>query len=57
MDRYRDVFYTSDLSEAVSGVIMYKEALTQESSQGIPFMRCLIDNNILAGVKMDEVRN
>lgn len=55
--RYRDVFYSSDLSESISGVIMYKEALSQASNQGKPFLQCLSDNNILAGVKMDEVRD
>lgn len=37
------------------GAILYKETLTQSSSDGMPFVECLAQQDILPGIKVDEV--
>lgn len=34
---------------------MFKEALTQSTSGGVPFVDCLKSQGILPGIKVDEV--
>eukprot|EP01023_Acetabularia_acetabulum_P014933 TRINITY_DN17259_c0_g1_i1.p1 TRINITY_DN17259_c0_g1~~TRINITY_DN17259_c0_g1_i1.p1 ORF type:complete len:360 (-),score=57.47 TRINITY_DN17259_c0_g1_i1:359-1438(-) len=52
---YREVFYTSEgIGEYLSGAIMFKETLVQNTSSGEPFVKCLEEQNILAGIKVDE---
>jgi fructose-bisphosphate aldolase, class I len=53
--RYRDLFYTAPgIGEAISGAILFPEALLQSSSDGVPFVNCLLDRGVLPGVKVDE---
>lgn len=52
--RYRELFYTApDIGDALSGAILFPEALTQAASDGTPFVRCLEDRGVLVGVKVD----
>lgn len=52
--QYRELFYTADIGQAISGAILFPEALYQASSQGRPFVECLNDQGVLVGVKVDE---
>lgn len=52
---YRENFYTAPLGASVSGVILFKEALSQAASDGTSFVQCLSRQGVLAGVKVDEV--
>lgn len=45
------------MGEHISGVIMFKETLYQSSAGGRPFVDCLADQGIMAGIKLDEVRH
>ena len=54
---YRQLFYTAPgLGAHISGAILYKETLCQNSSDGMPFVDCLAAQGILPGIKVDEVR-
>lgn len=53
---YRELFYTADIGGSISGAIMFKETLQQSASDGRSFVRCLGDQGVLPGVKVDEVR-
>ncbi len=54
---YRQLFYTAPgLGGHISGAIMYKEALAQSSSMGVPFVECLQRQGIIPGIKVDEVK-
>ncbi len=51
---YRDgLFSTGDLSEFVSGVILYDETLRQESASGQSVPEALSANGIVPGIKVD----
>lgn len=53
---YRELFCTAEgLGQAISGAILFKETLFQSSSDGRPFVDCLLGEGILPGVKVDEV--
>lgn len=52
--QYRELFYTADIGEAISGAILFPEALYQNCSRGRPFVQCLHDQGVLVGVKVDE---
>ncbi|DBA99911.1 hypothetical protein WJX77_001277 [Trebouxia sp. C0004] len=51
---YRENFYTADIGESISGVILFKEALYQKASDGSSFVECLNKQGVLAGIKVDE---
>ncbi|KAL0051092.1 hypothetical protein WJX82_001747 [Trebouxia sp. C0006] len=51
---YRENFYTADIGESISGVILFKEALCQKASDGSSFVECLNKQGVLAGIKVDE---
>ncbi len=53
---YREVYMTCPgLGEYVSGVILYKETLYQKTADGKPFVKCLQEQGIAPGIKVDEV--
>lgn len=52
--RYRDLLLaTPDLTDFVSGVILYDETFWQESLDGVPFPKLLAESGILPGIKVD----
>ncbi|MEO7837702.1 MAG: class I fructose-bisphosphate aldolase, partial [Acidimicrobiales bacterium] len=51
---YRDMLLSTDnLSEFVSGVILYDETIRQASADGTPFPAMLAKRGILPGIKVD----
>ena len=52
---YRENFYTASIGNSISGVILFKEALVQDASDGTSFVECLTRQGVLPGVKADEV--
>jgi fructose-bisphosphate aldolase class I len=51
---YRDTLLTTpDLSDSVSGVILYDETIRQSTSDGTPFPKFLEAAGILPGIKVD----
>tara|TARA_R110000868_G_scaffold190862_1_gene434834 strand:+ start:139265 stop:140293 length:1029 start_codon:yes stop_codon:yes gene_type:complete len=51
----RELFFTSsNMSDYVSGVILYDETLRQNSRSGTPFTEMLTSLNIIPGIKVDE---
>lgn len=53
---YRECFYTAPIGNSCSGVILFKEALTQSATDGKSFVKWLNEQSVLPGVKVDEVR-
>ncbi|KAK9806911.1 hypothetical protein WJX72_007233 [[Myrmecia] bisecta] len=51
---YRELFYTADIGQYISGVILFKETLLQSTSDGTPFVDCLTRQGVLPGIKVDE---
>lgn len=52
---YRELFYTAPgMGNYISGAILFKETLYQDASNGKPFVKCLQDQGILPGIKVDE---
>jgi fructose-bisphosphate aldolase class I len=52
---YRDMLLTTpNLSEHISGAILYDETLRQATREGIPFARVMADAGILPGIKVDK---
>ena len=52
---YRSLlFSTPDLSNGVSGVILFDETIRQESRDGIPFPEVLRKSGVLPGIKVDK---
>lgn len=41
------------LSDAISGVILFHETLYQKTSDGLPFVELLKKNKIIPGIKVD----
>ena len=51
---YREMLLgTPNLSEHISGAILYDETLRQATREGIPFARLMADAGILPGIKVD----
>jgi len=52
---YRQLLFTSgkELSEHISGVILYHETLYQKAHDGQTFVNLLRSNGIIAGIKVD----
>ena len=51
---YREMlFRTEGLGQYISGAILYDETIRQESEDGVPLTRLLIDQGILPGIKVD----
>ena len=53
---YREQFYTAGIGCSISGAILFKETLAQNSSQDIPFVDCLTRQAVLPGIKVDQAR-
>jgi fructose-bisphosphate aldolase, class I len=52
---YREMIVTTpNLSEAISGAILYDETIRQQKKDGIPFIKAIVDAGIIPGVKVDE---
>ncbi len=52
---YREMLLTTpNLSDYISGAILYDETLRQATREGIPFARVMADAGILPGIKVDK---
>ena len=52
---YRDLLLTApNLSDYVSGVILFEETLNQSTLDGTPFAKALMDRGIVPGIKVDK---
>ena len=52
---YRQMLYTTPgLSEHIAGAIMFEKTLYESSDDGVPFVKLLGDQGILAGIKVDK---
>jgi len=54
--QYRQLLFTAgkELSEHVSGVILFHETFYQKSDDGTPLVKLLQDNGIIPGIKVDK---
>lgn len=51
---YREMLLsTPNLSDHISGAILYDETLRQSTRAGVPFTKLMMDNGILPGIKVD----
>ncbi len=51
---YRDLLITAPGGhEFISGMILFDETIRQQTSDGVPFTRALIDQGIMPGIKVD----
>jgi len=52
---YREMLITTaDLSECISGAILYDETIQQHKKDGTPFIKAVIDAGIIPGIKVDK---
>jgi fructose-bisphosphate aldolase class I len=52
---YREMIVTTpNLSECISGAILYDETIRQQKKDGTPFIKAIIDAGIIPGIKVDE---
>merc|ERR550514_846206 len=52
---YRQMLYsTPGLSEHIAGAIMFEKTLYESSDDGVPFVKVLNEQGILAGIKVDK---
>jgi fructose-bisphosphate aldolase class I len=52
---YREMLLTApNLSDHISGAILYDETLRQSTRAGVPFTKLMLDNGILPGIKVDK---
>ncbi|EDO37672.1 predicted protein [Nematostella vectensis] len=53
---YRQLLFTSgkEMSNAISGVILFHETVYQKADDGTPFVRLLRDQGIIPGIKVDK---
>lgn len=52
--KYRSLFYSAPISCAISGAILFPEALDMVTDDGIRFVQALNDQGVLVGVKVDQ---
>ena len=45
---------TPDLSECISGAILYDETIRQKKKDGTPIIKAIIDEGIIPGIKVDK---
>src|SRR5271168_843342 len=51
---YREMIVTTPgLNESIGGAILYDETIRQQTGDGIPFVKVLIDAGIIPGIKVD----
>ena len=48
------LFSTPELSEYISGVIVFDETLRSKGEDSVPLVRRLQEQNILVGIKVDK---
>merc|ERR1719443_359632 len=52
---YRQILYTTDgLNEHIAGAIMFEKTLYESTKAGVPFVKVLNDQGIIAGIKVDK---
>jgi fructose-bisphosphate aldolase class I len=52
---YRELLITTPgLGESISGAILYDETIRQQTKEGIPFIKAIIDARIIPGIKVDQ---
>ena len=52
---YRELLLTTpNLSEHISGAILYDETLRQKTKGGVPFTKVMMDAGIIPGIKVDK---
>lgn len=53
---YRQLLFTAGkgLAEHISGVILFHETMYQKADDGTPFVKLLVDNGIIPGIKVDK---
>ncbi len=52
---YREMLLTApNLSDHISGAILYDETIRQATRAGVPFTQVMLDNGILPGIKVDK---
>jgi fructose-bisphosphate aldolase class I len=52
---YRQMLYTTEgLNEHISGAIMFEKTLYESTDDGVPFVKVLADQGIIAGIKVDQ---
>ena len=52
---YRELLLTTpNLSDHISGAILYDETLRQSTRDGVPFTKLMLDRGILPGIKVDK---
>ncbi len=52
---YRELLLTTpNLSDYISGAILYDETLRQKTKDGVPFTEIMMQNGILPGIKVDK---
>jgi len=52
---YRELLLTTpNLSDHISGAILFDETIRQSTKAGVPFTKLMLDNGILPGIKVDK---
>ena len=52
---YRELLLTTpNLSQHISGAILFDETLRQKTKDGVPFTKVMMDNGIIPGIKVDR---
>lgn len=52
---YREMLLTTpNLSDHISGAILFDETIRQSTRSGVPFTKVMLDNGILPGIKVDK---
>lgn len=52
---YREMLLTTpNLSDHISGAILFDETIRQSTKSGVPFTKVMLDNGILPGIKVDK---
>ena len=52
---YREMLLTTaNLSDHISGAILYDETIRQSTRDGVPFTKIMLDRGILPGIKVDK---
>ncbi|HMG82454.1 MAG TPA: class I fructose-bisphosphate aldolase [Ferruginibacter sp.] len=52
---YREMIVTTpNLSDSISGAILYDETIHQQKKDGTPFIKAIVDAGIIPGIKVDE---
>ena len=52
---YRELIVTTPrLGECIGGAILYDETIRQQTSDGTPFIKVLIEAGIIPGIKVDQ---